>query len=133
MFVGHAKLEFSGGALRAMIHEDFARYYRALFEHETFKTQKMSTPRYGVHITVYNPQFHYGITGSERFHEKEVCFFYDPRVIHCGGTFHTGYYLNVESPDIEEVRAALGIKNGGQLHISLFTNKHLVGALSILK
>lgn len=133
MFTGHAKLRYEGGALRAMIGEDFARYQRRLFEYETFNTVKMSTPRYGVHITVYNPQFHYGVAGAEQFDGRDVVFYYNPEIIHCGGAFHTGYYQNVESPDIEEVRRALKIKNGGQLHVSLFTNKHAVDVLDILK
>ena len=101
MFTGFATLKFEGGALRAMICDDFAKYQRRLFEFETFNTRKMSTAKYGVHITVYNPQFHFGISGAEKYDGQHVSFQYNPEKIHRGGMFHEGYYQNVESDDIE--------------------------------
>lgn len=117
---------FRGGFLRAEIHEGFVQYYRALFNYSTHNIHKkeMFGPRHGCHITIFNPKFHNTNLNPNIFNGRKVWFTYNPEHIHRGGKIHTGYYLGVESPQIEDIRAELGIKNGGNLHISLFTNKH---------
>lgn len=132
MFESFGRLDFASteNILRAVINEDFARYYQKLFYFESFKTIPVWRARHGVHITVFNPKFHGKILAEKllKFHDQLVSFLYDPREIYQGGDSKgfVGFYLPVYSEQIKKIQAEIGINDeelGRTLHVSLFNNK----------
>ena len=131
MFTGYGNLYHTrnDGFLRAYLGEDFGQYYLRLFKYATWNVTYLWRPRHGFHLTVINPKFHKVDANLSFFNNKKISFTYDPRDIHRGGerSGFIGYYLNVISKDIDDIRASLGLdpKKAGRVHLSLFTDKHL--------
>ena len=106
---------------------DFCRYYRQLYYIDFFnggdKPVKCFRARYGSHITLYNSLYHESRQNVGKFDGITVQWFYDPMSIYQGGRTKgfIGFYMQIESPDIDKILNKLGIMQ--VLHLSLFNNK----------
>lgn len=130
MLQGSARIKFEAGGLRAKTNADILSYYLWLFRKDSYNVFPMFTVR-SAHISIVLPHFN-KIPAKEllKYDNILVDFFYDPAKIYVGGRKKgfTGFYLPVVSKQIGEIREKLGIKPNfnNDLHLSLFSNKHLV-------
>jgi len=125
MFCEFPKIEFTNGVLRAVLHEDFSRYYIKLFKYSTYKTIRMAVPRYAPHVSIFLPKFHKTTKDLNFYVDKVVKIEYSPEEMYAGGRRFMGYYLPIYSKDIENIREEIGVENNyeNRLHLCVFNNK----------
>jgi hypothetical protein len=113
------------------INPDFCEYYRKLI-YFAFPNLKdgLSLAKHKPHITIGNPKLHrINQSAANQFDGRKVEFFYDPTSIYLGGfrKGFVGFYLNIISPQIEEIKRKVVIseESPGSLHLTICSSKHL--------
>lgn len=115
------------------VSPDFAAYYKKLVYYEFPNLLGgLSFPRHGLHITIGQPKLHrLDEKIAKKYHNKIVEWYYDPTQIRIGGlkSGFLGFYLDIVSEEIEEIKKEVVIKElssrKSTLHLSLFTTKSI--------